>query len=221
MTRSALGIAALCAIGLATAGTMPGATADARRRDHRDHRADRYRLEAERYKAAYEEAIAGLDRIERINAQRHTRRTPRRIQRTIDATRRRALAYAEPPYPTEPAVVVPVAPVEPAPVFEIEVMDAQRFGALRAAVDDASFAREQVAVVVEAAAHNWFTVDQVINLMGEVSFASTKVDVAAALYPRVVDHAEWYRVYSALDFDSSRSKLRKRVRGIKVQTPSY
>jgi hypothetical protein len=47
--------------------------------------------------------------------------------------------------------------------------------------------------------------------MNAAEFDSAKIDIAQALYPSAVDPERWIGVYSALDFDSSRSELRKRL----------
>jgi hypothetical protein len=43
------------------------------------------------------------------------------------------------------------------------------------------------------------------------SFDDTRVDIAVALAPRVLDGDKWFEVYGALSFSSSRDALRERL----------
>ena len=49
--------------------------------------------------------------------------------------------------------------------------------------------------------------------MKSCDFEDTRIQVAVILYPRVVDLEAWYRVYEALDFDASRTELRRSTDG--------
>jgi hypothetical protein len=80
------------------------------------------------------------------------------------------------------------------------------------AVSEAPFESDRLAVVQSAATGRWFTTAQVIRLVEAVSFADTGVEVAATLYPRVVDPERWYLVYAEIPFSSSREALRRRTR---------
>lgn len=83
---------------------------------------------------------------------------------------------------------------------------------LERAVSDAPFEADRLGVVRSAAAGCWFTTAQVIRLVRAVSFADARVEVAATLYPRVVDPERWYLVYDDIPFSSSREALRRRTR---------
>lgn len=90
-------------------------------------------------------------------------------------------------------------------------MDSRSFAHLRAAVRDASFRREQLTLVRNAAHHNWFSVDQVLRLMADVRTDRTRLPLAIALYPRVVDPEQWFRVQAAMDFRSNRRELMRQT----------
>ncbi len=186
-----LATAALLAVGFSAADV------DARRRDHR---VGYWQTRAEMYEAAYAELSDGLDKVDRLNEGRHTRRTKRKIRRVVDRARERALGLL---------AVDEVVVVEPA---EPEAMNRTDFAQLRKSIADASFARERLRLVESAAEHNFFTVSQVVVLVRLADFETTKIEMATTLYPRVLEVKDWYRVYDALTFESSKKKLRKRVR---------
>lgn len=78
-------------------------------------------------------------------------------------------------------------------------------------VDEAAFADEQLGVIRMAARHNWFTAEQVRQLVQEVSGSDAKVEVAVNLYDRTVDRNRFHRVMSAFNFSSSRREVRERL----------
>ena len=45
-------------------------------------------------------------------------------------------------------------------------------------------------------------------------FGKDKVDAAATLYPRTLDHDDFYKVLKELEFESDRDALRNRIREI-------
>lgn len=217
MNRSGIALTGLVAAALLASVGLPGASLDARRRDHR---LQDYKARAERYEAAYNELAHGLERIEALNERRRTRGVKARIRRTIADSRSRAAALLDDVRHAPPAEVVVVEPVPDhrAVYYEtVEPMTAAEHRALRNAVADASFTKDRLRLVEAAAEHNWFTVDQVVELMRAATFTDTRVEIGALLYPRVVDLRDWYKAYDALDFESSRGKLRKRVQAIEAR----
>jgi hypothetical protein len=117
--------------------------------------------------------------------------------------------------PQETVVIVEQAPppevivVDPGPI----ACSPDDFRGVLAAVENEPFPDGKLAVVRDAASHRWFTVAQVIALMGQMSFSSNKVDVGAELYGRTVDRENWYQVFAALTFDSDKQELRRRTGG--------
>ena len=217
MNRPGIALSALVAATLLASVGLPDATVDAR---GRDHRLEDYRVRAERYEAAYNELLQALDRVDDLNGRRRTRGVQKRIRGTIDDARRRAAALLDDRAFDRPAAVTVIAPaVEPTTVYyeTAEAMTPADFRGLRAAVADASFAKDRLRIVEAAAEHNWFTADQVVELVRAATFADTRVEIGALLYPRVIDLRDWYKVYDALDFQASRDKLRKRVQALDAQ----
>ncbi|RME25878.1 MAG: DUF4476 domain-containing protein [Deltaproteobacteria bacterium] len=92
-----------------------------------------------------------------------------------------------------------------APVSEAEL------GSILAAIDGESFSDGKLAVLRSAAAEHWFTADQARRVIEQFSFGEDKVAAGTVLFPRIVDPANWYRVYDAFDFDSDKEALRRAV----------
>lgn len=92
-----------------------------------------------------------------------------------------------------------------------EPMTAEAFARLLKALDDASFSDEKYAIVKEAASKNYFTSGQVLKILRKFDFEEDKLKVAKLLYPRVVDPENFFVVYEAFDFSSSKEELRKWV----------
>lgn len=111
------------------------------------------------------------------------------------------------------AMLVCAGPANAAPA----AMTDQEFTAFMASVDDATGAKAKLEVVRAAAASNWFTTDQVIEVIPELLgyTADTRVQGGVALYPRVVDRKNFYRVYSELP-GSKAKMLREQVAKISV-----
>ncbi len=107
----------------------------------------------------------------------------------------------------EPAAVL-VAPVA---VADPVRMSRAPMDGLRAAIEGESFGDGKVAVLRAAAAGNWFTTDQVIELLPLFAFSDDRVEAAVVLYPRVLDPENWFRVYGAFDFDSDKDEVRRRL----------
>lgn len=104
--------------------------------------------------------------------------------------------------PVPPPAPVPVAPPVPSAI---------ELASLIAAVEAAPFSEEKVATVRSIARDRAFTVEQVRQFVALVAFGDDKVEVAATLYPHVVDPWMWHEVYADLPFSSSREELRRRT----------
>lgn len=171
------------------------------------------------YQAAYQELQAGLDRIERINENR-PQRLRKRIRKNVRRARKRAAQYVAVNVPAPapaPAPAPPPPPVydpapEPAPAPGLQIINRRSFKRLLRSVGNQSFPKEKVAVIREAAKYHGFTVNQVIKLINALTHESTKVDVAVMLNPNVVDIENWFQVYDAFTFPSSRKKVERRLR---------
>lgn len=173
------------------------------------------------YQSAYQELLAGLDRIERIN-ERRPKQARKRIRRAVTNARHRASQYvisvpAQPapapaPAPPPPPPADPGYEPAPAPPQGPVVIGKRTFRKLLASVKGKSFPKERIAAIREASRYNAFTVRQVIKLMNACTFESTKVDVAVMLHAVVVDIENWFQIYDAFTYPSSRKKVKRRLR---------
>jgi hypothetical protein len=82
---------------------------------------------------------------------------------------------------------------------------------LKAAISSESFGDGKVAILSASAAGNWFTIDQVVELLPLFAFSDDRVEAAVVLYPKVLDPENWFRVYGAFDFDNDKDEVRSRL----------
>jgi hypothetical protein len=78
-------------------------------------------------------------------------------------------------------------------------------------VSATSYADDQLALVQQLADSNYFTTAQVVTLMKDCNYEDTRVDIAAALYAKVVDPQNWYLVNDGFTYSSSKKALRERL----------
>lgn len=124
-----------------------------------------------------------------------------------------------PGYPSTPPIVVPPQappgyPRGPGPgqvVIQPIAMDATSFASLSAAVRDAAYSEQQVAIVKSAAERAYFSVDQVVALIGQARFEEVRIEIAVAAGGRVIDPDRWYLVDRAFSFSGSAEKVRQRL----------
>lgn len=191
------------------------------------------RAELGYYQAAYNELNQGLDRVEGIGRRTRDRRTATMIMRTVRDARDRAAQYVQPwsyeqqqpdwrdandwrtmprpPSPSSPPGNVRDRRTQPTPAPAYAQISDSALASLTQQIGQASFADDKLALVQSAAQYNYFTVAQVVQLMQLASFDDTRVEIAVALAPRVLDGDRWFEVYGALSFSSSRDTLRQRV----------
>jgi hypothetical protein len=203
--------AALAAVG-ATA-LLPG-RADADHDPHRDLRVENARLRTDLSysQAANRELLDGLDRVAATARQSTDRRTRYHVQRIVDDTRSRAARYPDrgeerPDW---------LGKADPGRHDRYRALADADFQRLVARVKD-GFPSETLELVRTAAAANYFTVDQAVALLKACRFESARIDVAVALYPRVIDVDRWFLVDEAFDFSSSRLALKQKLQQGNVQ----
>lgn len=183
---------------------------------------EQLRAELGYYQQAYTELSAGLERVHRINHRNRDRRTMHQIDHAVRDAQDRAAQYVQPwSYDQQEPDwrnhddwrhirdhrTQPQPPSMPAPY----AMADRDFRALTAQIGRAPFADDKLGLVKTAAQTNYFTVAQVVAMMQLASFDDTRVEIAVACAPRVIDGDRWFEVYGALSFSSSRDALRDRV----------
>ena len=90
-------------------------------------------------------------------------------------------------------------------------MSSSEFDDLTGRIEEESFSDGKLRIVDMASDGNWFTTDQVEELIGLFSFGSGRVEVAVELYDRTVDREDYYKVLSAFEFDSNKQKVRQKL----------
>jgi len=167
-------------------------------------RAENQELKAELsyYQSAYDELADGLDRIDRAADALRDRKGKQRIQRLVETSRERADQY--------------VAGYERDgwgrdDGYGYYALSDAELARVVSRVQAESYTDDQLALIQEIAQISYFTADQVVTLMKLCTYEDTRIEVAAALYPRVVDSQNWYVVYDGLTYSSSKQTLRKRL----------
>ncbi|WP_318639725.1 DUF4476 domain-containing protein [Flavobacterium ardleyense] len=94
------------------------------------------------------------------------------------------------------------------------VMNDQEFTQfLKALQRDASFDDSKIAMIQNVAQHTSFKAVQVYELVKTLSFDKGKVQLAKELYSKCVDKKNYYQVFEALSFDSSKRELNDYIAG--------
>jgi hypothetical protein len=124
-----------------------------------------------------------------------------------------------PPTPVETAAQVvvvqtPASAPTPAPTpAGPAALSPPELQAIADAITKAQYSGDKIRILRDAAANDWFTVEQVVTLMGLYGYSNDKVTAAAMLYPRVVDKNDWFKVYAALTYSSDRARLQSMTTG--------
>lgn len=178
-------------------------------------RAENKQLKAELsyYQSAYDEMADGLDRIDRAADQLRDRRSRTKIQRLVENTRDRAAHYVdgiERDGWGRDDVDVRDHRYDTSYDGYYALTDSE-LKTVASRVSAESYADDQLALIKAVAKTSYFTVDQVVSLMKLCSYEDTRIEIAATLYPRVLDSQNWYLVYDGLTYSSSKKTLRERI----------
>ena len=99
---------------------------------------------------------------------------------------------------------------KPAAQPKPEPMKADAFKALLAAVGDANTDSDKISVA-RAAGGNYFTANQIAQLMELINTDMKKVDLASMLWPRLVDPNNGFVIFAKLDTSGAKAELHRRV----------
>jgi hypothetical protein len=121
------------------------------------------------------------------------------------------LPYVSPIPPSPPTASTftppPSSPAPPSPA-----MTQTTFVGLLTKMQRLSFGDEKLGLARDAATSgNFFTCEQVMQLMQTSAFADEQIKIGATLYKRVVDPQNFVQLTSTLAFESDRDKLRQLV----------
>lgn len=100
-----------------------------------------------------------------------------------------------------PVVQAPVTPPVPLPMHQND------FAQLKATVAKASFESTRLSVLKQALPYNFFTTQQVSEMMSQFWFESSKLEVAKMMYPKTVDQYNYYVINNQFSFSSSVNAL--------------
>jgi hypothetical protein len=156
------------------------------------------RHQRDAFRDAYLELDRALSHIERVSDRARSRRM-QRVAAIADRGRRRAESLL-PAHRGDNLSAQSTAMITDVALRDLERQIADSIG---------SAARIEAARSLPPGVT--LSVRQLLRLLKAADFDSVKVDLAAALYPRIVDPENFPRVYAALDFHSSRKSLRKRL----------
>lgn len=117
-------------------------------------------------------------------------------------------AYAPEPYVPAPA---PCQPPVYAPAPRPLPMSNAAFSQLMQVVDDQWFESGKIDVIGQAMRMNWFTTDQVVQMVKAMSFEDGRLDVAKMSYMRTVDPERYFLVNNAFWFSSSVDALSRYI----------
>ncbi len=92
-----------------------------------------------------------------------------------------------------------------------QAMTDSEFRDLKSQVEDESFRKGKLRVIEIAADKNWFTTDQVGELVALLHHGSARVEVATTLYDRTVDQENFYEVLSVFDMDVHKKEVREKL----------
>jgi hypothetical protein len=217
VAKTHLAIALLAAATTAAVtGFLPSGDASA---DHRTDRSSAAQLRAENqqlrtelsyYQSAYDEMADGLERIDDAADLIRERKTRVRIQRLVETTRERAARYVD-ELERDGWGRDDVTTRDHRDDYGYYAMTDSELKNVVARVQAESYADEQLALIKSVAASSYVTADQVVTLMKLCSYDDTRIEIAAALHPRVVDSQNWYQVYDGLTYASSKKTLRSRI----------
>ena len=86
-------------------------------------------------------------------------------------------------------------------------MDNGSFTTARETIKNGSFESTMLSTAKGIINNNYFTTDQVMELVGLFSFDDAKLDIAKTAYLRTVDRNNYFKVANALSFSSSKEDL--------------
>lgn len=94
-----------------------------------------------------------------------------------------------------------------------KVMKKEDFSDLKGSVNNRTFESSNSAIVKTAIDNNYFTSEQVRELMRYFTFEDTKLEIAKYSYKKVCDVKNFFKVYDAFDFESSVTELKNYISG--------
>jgi hypothetical protein len=87
------------------------------------------------------------------------------------------------------------------------------FKDLKKSINSRNFETSNISIVKTAIDKNYFSSEQIRELLSYFTFESTKLDIAKYSYQKVCDKKNFFKVYDAFNFDSSIEELKNYISG--------
>lgn len=94
-----------------------------------------------------------------------------------------------------------------------KVMKNDDFKDLKSSINNRNFESYNSAIVKTAIDNNYFTSEQVVELLRYFTFEDSKLDIAKYSYKKVCDTKNFFKVYDAFSFESSVTELKNYISG--------
>jgi Domain of unknown function (DUF4476) len=124
------------------------------------------------------------------------------VRAMVDRARRFRINRIEPLYACEPEISQPVCNMPPV-IPVVYGMDDYAFGGLMNTLRNMSFESSRMAVARNAIMSNNFTSRQVADIMGLMTFDSSRLELAKLAYGKTIDRENYWVVYDLFTFESS------------------
>lgn len=90
-------------------------------------------------------------------------------------------------------------------------MDDASFTSFLTKLKDKSFDNQKTDFVKSTMKNNWFTSDQVLEILKTFSFENGKVDMAKLIWHKTTDKGNFFKIYDAFTFSSSEKSVQEYV----------
>ncbi len=124
------------------------------------------------------------------------------VRAMVDRARRFRINRIEPLYACEPVITQPVCNMPPV-IPVVYGMDDYAFGGLMNTLRNMNFESSRMAVARNAIMSNNFTSRQVADMMGLMTFDSSRLELAKLAYGKTIDRENYWVVYDLFAFESS------------------
>lgn len=84
---------------------------------------------------------------------------------------------------------------------------------LKSTINNRNFESTNLEVLKSAIDNNFFTSEQLLELLGYFTFESNKLEIAKYAYKKICDKKNFFKVYDAFNFDSSVTELKNYISG--------
>ncbi|NOS85656.1 MAG: DUF4476 domain-containing protein [Ignavibacteria bacterium] len=94
-----------------------------------------------------------------------------------------------------------------------KVMKKDDYKDLKSTINNRNFESYNSTIVKTAIDNNFFTAEQIVELLRYFTFEDTKLDIAKYSYKKVCDTKNFFKVYDMFDFESSVTELKNYISG--------